>query len=76
MILRFIPGDYNLYLAARYLKKKYLYNNFKKHLKILYRVILCIDLVLWYLKSLSFYTVIRKIGPKLVMINKMVKKLS
>ncbi len=39
---------------------------------ILIRVILCIDLIFWYIKALSFYRLIFTFGPKLLMIQNMV----
>jgi hypothetical protein len=35
------------------------------------RIILCLDLILWYFKMLYAYTFLRKVGPKLYMIRKM-----
>ena len=39
------------------------------------RLILCIDIILWYLKAMSFYTIIKNMGPKLVMINQLLVEL-
>ncbi len=36
------------------------------------RILFSISLLLWYIKSLKYYTVFRNIGPKLVMIEEMV----
>ena len=36
------------------------------------RVILCIDLIFWYIKAMSFYRLLFTFGPKLLMIQNMV----
>jgi hypothetical protein len=36
------------------------------------RIILCLDLILWYFKILFGYTFLKKVGPKLFMIKQMV----
>lgn len=76
MILRFIPND-RCYVAARYsiinllrlfdtLNRNFLPFKWNK------RVILCVDMVFWYHKHLHAYTAVRTIGPKMVMIRKMI----
>ena len=35
------------------------------------RIILAYDLEIWFIRSLSFLGIVRKMGPKLVMIRKM-----
>ena len=37
------------------------------------RILFSLDIIVWYIKALRFYSVIRNLGPKLVMIKKMVK---
>ena len=41
----------------------------------MFRVILCLDSILWYIKTLHTYTVVKTIGPKLIMIGKMTLEL-
>ena len=36
------------------------------------RVILCIDLIFWYIKALSYFRLLFYLGPKLLMIQNMV----
>lgn len=36
------------------------------------RIILSIDLAIWYIRSLSMFTAVKRLGPKLVMIGEMV----
>lgn len=36
------------------------------------RIILCIDIIFWFFKSLYAYTFLRNLGPKLFMIKQMV----
>lgn len=40
-----------------------------------FRIVLCADLWLWYLRLLHLSIVFKSLGPKLVMIQKMVKDL-
>lgn len=40
------------------------------------RIIFCLDLIVWYIKSLAFYYVFRFMGPKLVMIKRMLFELA
>jgi hypothetical protein len=40
------------------------------------RIILSFDLILWYLKSLHMYTVIKRMGTKLIMIKKLSAQLA
>lgn len=51
IILRFIPNNYNCYLASR--------------------IILSIDISVWFTKTLDTYMIIKQLGPKLVMIVRM-----
>lgn len=37
---------------------------------------MAIDLIIWYLRSLQFCISIEKLGPKLIMIKKMVKSIT
>jgi hypothetical protein len=55
MILRFIPDNYDVYLASR--------------------IILCIDIIFWFIKILNTYSILKIAGPKLIMINKMLIEL-
>lgn len=45
------------------------------NIKCLVRIILCIDLCIWYLRLLHVSVVFKSLGPKLVMIQKMVRDL-
>ena len=40
------------------------------------KIVLAYDLEIWFIRSLAFLSVARKMGPKLVMIRKMVKIIS
>ena len=40
------------------------------------KIILAYDLELWYIRSFAFLSIAQKMGPKLVMIRKMVKNIS
>ena len=51
IILRFIPDNYNCYLASR--------------------IILSLDIIIWFFQMLHAYSVVRYLGPKLFMIMKM-----
>ena len=44
------------------------------YFKFLNRVILSIDLFLWYMRSLNLFLIDERLGPKILMINKMVIK--
>jgi hypothetical protein len=39
------------------------------------RIVLCIDLIIWYFRLLHFFIVFKSLGPKLVMIEKMARDL-
>jgi hypothetical protein len=72
LILRFIPNNNETFLAARYfhIKEKKI-KKIKSYL-INLRCILCVDVIFWFLKLLSFYTPIKELGPKILMIKKLV----
>ncbi len=38
------------------------------------RIILSLDLALWYVRTLDIFTAVKQLGPKLVMIGEMVNK--
>ena len=40
------------------------------------RILLAIDLSIWYMRTLDIFSAIKKLGPKLVMIVEMVKTIS
>jgi hypothetical protein len=40
------------------------------------RIVLSFDLILWYFKSLQMYIAIKKMGPKLIMIKRMLVQLA
>jgi len=58
----------NLFAAARYFK----INTFIKSLKFFCRIVLALDLEIWFLFSLRFVSAVKLLGPKLFMIRNMV----
>jgi hypothetical protein len=39
------------------------------------RIVLSVDLTIWFMRSLDIFAAVKRLGPKLVMIGKMVNKL-
>jgi hypothetical protein len=82
--LRFLSLKTNedMFVAARYFYNIFIkeFINFKIirgkiFLNFFNRIVLCIDLLIWYLRLLHVSIVFKSLGPKLVMIQKMVIEL-
>ena len=73
MIVRFFSfflKDESLFIIARYLLLSYfIIIDFRKYFL---RLVLCVDLWIWYVRILHVSLIIKSLGPKLVMIRKMV----
>ena len=40
------------------------------------RIVLAVDLSIWYIRTLDLFSAVKRLGPKLVMIGEMVKRIS
>lgn len=63
----FIAARLEFDFDIRFNKIKKLYNS------VSFRIVLCMDLCIWYVRILHVSVVFKSLGPKLVMIQKMVK---